>query len=123
MHKTLHHRMPVKLTAWADNITAEIFTVAGYAIERGRDPTEAVKRAQDNCHELAGSIYIGGTLVGDRADGQRRLAEARQRNRDAMLLEEGETVEIEGALYVVKIVPGNAGRFPRNSDPIKFRPV
>lgn len=70
---TLTYNQTVRIAAWADDAFAEVFTVRGYAMVRGVNPTDAEATARANGHALAGTIYSGGALVGDRATAKRLL--------------------------------------------------
>ena len=120
---TITHRQRVRLATWFDNITAEVFTISGYAVERGDDPAAKIKRAVEFGHDMACTIYTGATLLGDRAEATRRLDAERAAAAAAVILTNGQTVEIDGTLYTVRVMPGNAGKSPTNSDPIHFIPV
>lgn len=121
--KILTHNQPIRLAAWADDASATVFTTRGYAIEHGQDPDKTEARARHHGHELNGSIYSSGALVGDRAYGKQlrdaRIAAAAA----AVTLERGEVVEIDGRRYAVHIARGNDGRYPVNCDPIHFLPA
>jgi len=120
--KTLTYDTPVRIAAWADSESADVFTVRGYAQKNGQDPDAAEARAIANGHELASTIYSSGALVGDRNLGARLAAERRAKAASATVLEDGEPVMIEGKRYKVRVNRGNAGTYPANSDPIAFLP-
>lgn len=121
--KTLSYDQAVRVPSWADNVFARVFTVRGYAAKNGNDPAAAEEMAHERGHELAGTIYSSGALLGDRQLAARLLAEAREIAAGAVSLENGEHVMIDGRRYAVKVNPGNSGRFPQNCDPIAFVPV
>ena len=108
MTKTLTHNTDIKIAAWDDTVSAQVFTVAGYAAENGKNPAEYVARAESNGHDLVGCIYIGGALVGDRVLAQKMLDTDRRRHHAAVLIEDGEIVSIDGTLHKVRVIPGNA---------------
>lgn len=120
---TLNHGQHIRIAAWADTVSAEVFTTRGYAIENGNSPDEAEALARSRGHALVGTMYSSGALVGDRALGAKLLADARARAEGAAKVDVGDTVEIEGRLYTVLVMRGNSGRFPTNCDPIHFKPL
>jgi hypothetical protein len=118
MTKILSYDQTVRLTAWDSMSYARVFTIEGYARKHGDDVATSVARAIEYGHELAATIQLGATLTTSRSFYEReRVAAA-----SAETLVPGEVVEIEGRRYEVVVVCGNE-RAPRNSDPIKFRPV
>lgn len=121
--KTLTYNQNIRIAAWADDASARVFTVRGYALANGRHPDAAEMHAKDRGHEMAGTIYSSGALVGDRATAQRMLAERLAASAGATTLAQDEVVEIEGKPYRVRIARGNTGRYPTNCDPVHFIPV
>lgn len=115
----LRHDDKVRLPTWVASY-AQVFTVRGYARACGEDPAAAEARAIARGHALAATIYLGATLVND---GGAHHARQRQLAAAAIVLTEGEVYEIEGRLYRCRVIPGNGGTFPQNSDPIAWRPV
>lgn len=120
---SLTHGQNIRIASWANTISASVFTTRGYAIENGECPDEAVTRARGFGHDLVGSIYSAGALVGDRALAMKLAAEERARAESAAVLADGDMVEIDGALHRVVVMRGNTGLFPANCDPIHFRPI
>lgn len=120
---TLAYNQRIRLSTWADNASATVFTVRGYATEKGMNPDDYETMARANGHPLVGSIYSGGALVGDRATAARMLADELAAAQGAATLAQDERVQIDGRCYRVRVARGNAGRYPVNSDPIHFIPT
>ena len=121
--KTISYNQHIRIAAWADDASASVFTVRGYALSTGRDADDMEAQARANSHAMAGSIYTSGALVGDRALAQKMLAERMAAAAGAVTLVHGEVVEIDGCSYRVRLARGNGGRYPTNCDPIHFIPV
>ena len=117
---TLTYSQPVRLAAWADDAFAEVFTVRGYAMVRGMHPDAAEMHAKDRGHEMVGTIYNAGALVGDRATAKRLLDARRAAAAAAVTLAPGQVVQIDGRPYEVRVARGNDRRYPVNCDPIHF---
>lgn len=122
---TLKHGDTVRLATWAhpyDRTTATVGTVRAYCANYGESPDAAFAKARSLGHATAWTTYVGGALLGSASE------RAAQRERElaalarAVILADGDTVQIEGGLYAVLVVPGNL-KGPRNCDPIKFIPV
>ena len=100
----------VRLATWG-NSYAKIGTLDGYCtpaqaeISRKRGEPEAWTTFAGTCLTTSKQYY---------ADEARKYA-------DAVVIADGETVDIDGNLYVVNVIKGNAGPYPRNSDPIHFK--
>jgi hypothetical protein len=116
---TLTHGELVRLASWSSSY-ASVGSVEGYTASYQGDVARALERAQANGHELAWTVNVGASLV---ADGGAYYARENARVAGATILEDGQRVLIEGRPYRVRVVPGNAGEFPKNSDPIKFVPL
>jgi len=113
MTKTLTNSQFVTVAGWRRAYTFS--TIAGYATKLGKDAKEYRERAIRNGHDLAWTINSGVALVGDKKLGAAILAREAQEFASATVLENGETVEIEGELYQVKVMG------ERYSDPIHFK--
>jgi hypothetical protein len=114
----LTYGQPIRLAGWHPHTYATTFTVEGYAIATGHNPAAERERALSLGHAIAGSVYIGEVLTTSRSFYAQKEAIAAT----AITLDAGQTVEIEGRLYTVRIVPGNT-KAPRISDPIAFLPI
>jgi hypothetical protein len=79
---------------------------------------EDIARAKKNKHDIAYVVYTGSTIADSTAFYNQEL----QRAKDAVTLEPGELIEVNGKTYKVRVVKGNEIN-PRNSDPIKLDPV
>jgi hypothetical protein len=118
---TLTHGTPIRAGSWTGSDYAETFTTEGYAAKSGIDAAKLVANSQANGHDLAGSIYAGSSLLGDRA-AAKAAAERDLANRNAaVIINNGDRVTIEGREYTVKIDRRNEAS-PRVSDPIRFIP-
>jgi hypothetical protein len=116
--RALAHGDLVRLEAWNHVTFAKVGTVEGYASENGDDPAPALARAQANRHDIAWIGYIGGALVND---GGRYFAEQKRKAASAITLTPGETVEMEGRFYRVRVL-ARCEAHPVYSDPIKLDP-
>jgi NAD(P)H-hydrate repair Nnr-like enzyme with NAD(P)H-hydrate dehydratase domain len=113
----LSHGALVRLAAWTNSF-AKVRTLAGYATERGYGPEFAEARRLRGEPE-AWALFGGTVLSEDKSFYAREAA----KYATAVVVFKGQTVEIEGKRFTVRVVKGNEGRFPRNSDPISFAPV
>lgn len=119
MTVTLRHDQYVRLASWT-NSYAQVGTVEGiYRKTPGCEVYGALARAKALGHDIAFATYAGSTITSSKGFYEREA----ERVASAAILAEGQRVEIEGRAYTVKITPGNAGRFPKNADPIRFVPV
>lgn len=118
----LVHGQYFRLASWQyDTCYGSIFSVAGYYRENYADEAkvaEGIARAVRLGHDLVSSVYSGSILTTSK-EFYRREA---QRAEMAVVLEEGQTVELEGETYVVTVARGNL-RNPVNSNPIGFKKV
>lgn len=124
--KTLTPNTYVRLPQWPGMTYATFNTVRSCAIRNQhsifkRDPEAEHARAVKNGHQTAFAIHAGYMLVDDGGHYYRREAE---RAKQAVTLEDGEIVAIEGEpeIYKVRVIKGNE-KGPRNSDPIHFDTV
>jgi len=120
----LAHGDTVRLSTWTrypyENATAEVGTARGYAAKHGVGDAEAFhQRALTHGHDTAWTHYMGGALLGDRNARDAQAADIQARLERAVTLTGGDTVEIEGEQFIVRVAWGNQDS-PRNSDPIKF---
>ncbi len=109
----------VRHEKWTRPFYAKVFTIEGYARKNGAtDIAAQVERAIRNGHDLAGSIFTGTCITTSKAFYAREDAEYAT----AQVLQEGQSVMLEGRFYTVRFNAGNTGTSPRNSDPIRFVP-
>lgn len=120
---TLSYGQFVRIAGWDPSESVEVFTLRGYCEKNGSNYERALAASKAHGHATAGTISTGATLVGDRALAAKLALEALGRAALAEVIADGQEVEIEGDIFRVRVVPGNAGRHPRNSDPIHFIPV
>ena len=119
----LTYGQPIRAAAWTHS-TAEVFSVEGYARKNNDDVAEAVSRTIERGQELAGSIYIGGALLGDRAAAAAQAERMQAAHAAAVILATGDRVEIEGRLYTVRFASrAERSTSPIYSDPIHFIPT
>ena len=100
--------------------TARVNTARAYAILNERCPDKAEKACREFGHDVVWTMYSGGTLMADGPAKDAHYAKLDSDFKRAMILEDGDAVEIEGKSYTVKFNRGNTGEFPVNSDPIRF---
>jgi hypothetical protein len=120
MTTKLNHGTLVRLATWK-NSYARVGTIEGYANEDTRygTPEATIQRAVAMKQPMAWTSYAGSTICADPGFYERHAAQVAS----ATVIAHGETVEIEGRYYAVRVVRGNDGAFPRNSDPIAFTPI
>jgi hypothetical protein len=111
--KTLTHRQFVRMENWSMQEAFEVGTLEGYAAENKEDIAKALERAIRNGHDLAWTINCGTVITNTRGYYERE--EAKKAN--AVVLCEGEAVQIEGRQYKVKVM----GK--QYADPIHFIPA
>ena len=108
---------PVRAASWADTAYATVGTIERFFSGNAARINEAI----DNGSDLAWAIYAGTVLVGDRAEGARRIARDKAEVARAVTLAAGDEVEIEGRRYTVRFPQKQDAReYPNLSDPIHF---
>jgi hypothetical protein len=118
----LQHRDRVRLATWAhpyDRVTVEVGTARGYAAEYREDGEEAHQRALSRGHDTAYTVHVGSALLGSASARQAQREREDANLAQAVLLADGDEVEIEGEAFRVRVMPGNLTQV-RNSDPIHF---
>lgn len=115
---TLTNGDQVRLAAW-EHASVPVTTVRGYAAEYKENPETTYQRAVERGHNTAWTTFTGHMLYGNAEEGRRALAERRAKYDKAVVVEDGEQVEIEGEIFTVKVLPRNE-KAPYNSDPIHF---
>jgi hypothetical protein len=113
--KTLAHNQEIRGAGfkYAQKIT--VGTIAGYAKEYNEDPAAAIARAVEFGHSLAPwANQSAAVLTANYAGKDEQIAKERAATSAAPELADGETVQIEGALFTVKLLGA------RYSDPIHF---
>lgn len=116
---SLAHGQLIRLASWT-NSYAKFGTVEGYGFEAGTAGIDwSVRRALAERHHLAWTSYVGSCLSNDPTfyEGERK------KYLSAIVVADGDLIRAEGRMYRVKVVQGNGGQFPKNSDPIHFTPV
>jgi hypothetical protein len=113
--QTINHGAFVTVAGW--NRAYAFSTLAGYVAKTNRDLAPARARAIANGHDLAWCINSGTCLYGDKAAGARALAQEAAELASAVIVADGEQVQIDGELYTVKVMG------QRYSDPIHFKRV
>jgi hypothetical protein len=114
--KTLKHNQEIRVSGfskYANKIT--VGTARGYASEYGEDPEDSHRRATANGHSTAWTNQKSSVLTADYPGKDEALNAVAKATAEAIKIEDGETVLIEGSTYVVKV----AGE--RFSDPVLFR--
>lgn len=108
--KALENGSLIKLASW-------VFAYASVGTLEGYCPAHA-PAARAKGEPECWAIYAGSAITNSPA----YYAAEKAKVASAVVVAEGEVVSIEGKPYAVKVVKGNAGSFPVNSDPIKFLP-
>jgi hypothetical protein len=106
--KTLMHGDNVRVKSWQGGY-ATLYTLEGYC-----GALAAQHRAEGEPEAWA--VYNGGALV----DSAAFRDQARKRHNAAVIVQDGERVQIGDATYQVAVAPRNAGAFPENCCPIAF---
>jgi len=120
--KTLAHNDRIRIATWS-YATATVGTARGYAVEMnephryGENGPIAEENAITNGHCIVWSSYVGAALVNDPSGAYH--AQKKAEHDAAIIVSNGETVEIDGGIYTVDVLPGQRLN-PRYSDPIKF---
>lgn len=109
---TLSNGQYVRLATWTHSVAS-----VGTLESMGLKP-ETLAMCRNRRDPEAWTVYAGSTISDSKAFYERDRA----RVAGATVIADGETVEIEGKAYRVRVVEGNAGSSPRNSDPIRFVP-
>ena len=116
--RTLVYRQQIKTTRDRYEPVITIGTLRGYAAENGEDPDVAIKILKGFGHSVAPWTMLHAAAITADYPGK---AEAHEQKRkayaEAVLIEDGEMVEIEGILYRAKYMRPNC------SDPVHFLPV
>lgn len=107
----LKHNDLVKIASWVGSY-AKVGTLNGYCPDRAAT-------ARERGEPEAWTVNAGAALSSDKSYYAAEEAKAAS----AIVIAHGETVEIEGKPYTVRVMPRNDGQFPRNSDPIHFIPA
>ena len=116
--QTLKHGDLIKLATWK-MATAKVATLPGFHAKYNDGP-EALARSRANPQSPeVFCTYAGAAITSDPGHYTREI----YKNEKAIVVTDGETVMVEGKEYTVKVMCGNGGEFPRNSDPIHFIPV
>jgi hypothetical protein len=122
--KTLVHDQQIKTRQDQYSPVITIGTIEGYAKERGADVQKALEQNEKNAkanpwtkYDLAWASQSGTCLTADYPGKAEEMAKKAQAYKDAVMLENGEQVTIEGRDYTVKYTG------PHFSDPIHFIPV
>lgn len=116
---SLAHGQLIRLASWTHSY-AKFGTVEGFGFEHGTEGIAwSVRRAIAERHQMAFSTYTGSRLT----DSKAFYADEAQKAASAIVVADGDLIRAEGRMYRVKVVQGNGGQFPKNSDPIHFTPV
>jgi len=97
--------------AWTNTYLFKVGTVEAYAAEYNEDPAQRRQKALDRGHDIAWANRQGGVIDNTGHAYARRLEQVSR----AIPLEAGEEVEIEGRVYITKLVGKNY------SDGIQFK--
>ena len=111
----LSHKQEIRVkgfTPLAQSIT--VGTARGYAAQYKEDPEAGHARALANGHETAWTNQACAVLTSDYPGKREALDAAAKATAEAPEIEDGQTVEIEGELFTVRVMG------ERYSDPVKF---
>jgi hypothetical protein len=115
MKTTLAHNQEIRIkgfTSLAQSI--KVGTCRGYAAQYNEDGEVSHARALTNGHDTAWTNQAAACLTADYPGKHEALAAAAKATAEAVEIEHGQTVEIEGELFRVKVLG------QRYSDPVKF---
>lgn len=113
---SLAHGQLIRLASWTHSY-AKFGTVEGFGFELGTEGIAwSVRRAIAERHQMAFSTYTGSCLT----DSKAFYADEAQKAASAIVVAEGDLIRAEGRMYRVRVIAGNGGPFPKNSDPIHF---
>lgn len=113
--KTLAHNQEVRIAGFKHASTIRVFTLAGYAIQNGENPEEAIARSKRFGHELKPCCLQDASIItGDYAGKKEELDAKDAATAAAPELTNGELVEIEGSQFIVRVLG------QQYSDPVKF---
>ena len=110
---TIRHGDRIRLASWV-YATASVATLIGF--HKGDEAAAAASRARHPKEPEVFAVFAGTVLSDSRSFYERDKA----LHAAAVVVADGETVEVDGLRYAIKVMSGNDGRFPRNSDPIHF---
>lgn len=121
--KKLEYNEQVKIEGWMYSSVVRVFSVEGYDREY-KKTAEQIQESLDRCAKnnwpLAITTAEGEILTADYAGKSDDMAKKAKAYENATILTDGETVEIEGRKYTVKVINKE---WVKNSDPIHFIPV
>jgi hypothetical protein len=115
---TLSHNQIIRVkgfSQYANKIT--VGTARGYAAEYYDAPEESHKRALDNGHDTAWANQSASVLSADYPGKKQELDAKAAAIASAPEIENGQTVEIEGELFTVRVTG------ERYSDPVHFKRI
>jgi hypothetical protein len=116
--KTLVHNQQIRTTRDRYEPEIKVGTVEGYSRKYQQDVEQAVKDALERGHALAWTSKAAAFLVADYPGKAEASAKAHAAYEAAVLIEDGELVEIEGRKY--KVVYAYTDMV---SDPVHFKAV
>lgn len=113
--KTLTHKQEVRIAGFTNASTIRVFTIAGYAIQNGENPEDAINRSVNFGHDVNPCCLQSASVLSADYDGKKQELDAKAAaTAEAPELTNGEIVEIEGVKYMTKILG------QQFSDPVKF---
>jgi hypothetical protein len=115
---TLRHNQIIRVMGFSQyaNMIA-VGTARGYAAQHGGDAEESHQRALDNGHDTAWANQAAGELTADYEGKAEGMAAKAAAIAAAPEIENGQTVEIEGELFTVRVTG------ERFSDPVHFKRI
>jgi hypothetical protein len=111
----LSHKQQIRVKGFsplANKIT--VGTARGYAAQYQEDPEAAHTRALGNGHDTAWTNQAASVMTSDYKGKQAELDAAAKATTEAVEIENGQLVEIEGETFLVKVFG------ERYSDPVHF---
>jgi len=113
--KTLSHNQEVRISGFKNASRIRIFTIAGYAIQNGENPDDAIARSKEFGHELNPCCLQAASIMTADYVGKKEELDAKDAaTAAAPEIENGELVEIEGSQFIVRVLG------QQYSDPVKF---
>ena len=113
----LTHGQQIVVPSFKYQSKIELVTPRGYALQYGDCPEESEAQAIKFGHEFLGCFKHCSVISSDYEGKDEERALAQREWESAQRIEEGDTVECEGRLYIVKIGRENV------SDPVAFIPT
>ena len=113
--KTLSHNQEVRIAGFKNASQIRIFTIAGYAIQNGENPDEAIARSKGFGHDVNPCCLQSASVLSADYIGKKEELDAKDAATAASPeIANGELVEIEGCQFITRVLG------QQYSDPVKF---